>query len=142
MRKKIIGVLVFFMLTVPVISAVGMYNTNDTKEEVDAQNIEEDLTIVIYKAPGFFGVNLDITNEGTTTQNNVEWSFRTKAAMEAILQDKIIDLVSISKPTIIEPDLPNKLQESQDESNCIDCRECLSKERFAKMMLSCTQIDE
>jgi len=81
MRKKIIGVLVFFILTVPVISTVGMFNTNENKEEIDTQNIEEDLTIVIYQAPGFFGVNLDITNEGTTTLNNVEWSFRTKAAI-------------------------------------------------------------
>lgn len=81
MRKKIIGVLVFFMLTMPIISAVGMFNTNETKEEVNTQYIEEDLTIVIYKAPVSFGVNLDITNEGTTTLTDVEWSFRTKAAI-------------------------------------------------------------
>jgi 2,4-dienoyl-CoA reductase-like NADH-dependent reductase (Old Yellow Enzyme family) len=65
--------------------------------------------------------------------------FRTKKAMNAILSKNIVDLISISKPTIAESDLPNKLLKDQDESACIDCRECLSKERFGKMMLSCVQ---
>lgn len=68
--------------------------------------------------------------------------FRTRKAMNAILSENIVDLISISKPTIIEPDLPNKLMKDQDESACIDCRECLSKERFGKMMLSCAHLEK
>ncbi|NHJ47075.1 MAG: NADH:flavin oxidoreductase [Asgard group archaeon] len=67
--------------------------------------------------------------------------FRTRKAMDAILAADIVDMVSIAKPTIIEPDFPNKLRAKQKESACIDCRECVSKERFGKMMLSCAQRD-
>jgi 2,4-dienoyl-CoA reductase-like NADH-dependent reductase (Old Yellow Enzyme family) len=67
--------------------------------------------------------------------------FRTKRAMDAILCTDIVDLVSISKPTIIEPDIPNKLKAKQKESSCIDCYECVSRDRFGKMMLSCAQLD-
>jgi 2,4-dienoyl-CoA reductase-like NADH-dependent reductase (Old Yellow Enzyme family) len=67
--------------------------------------------------------------------------FRTKDAMNAILSCDVVDLISISKPTIAEPDFPNKLKTSEDKSSCLDCRECLSRERFGKMMLSCVQLD-
>lgn len=98
MREKIIGMLVFIMLSLTVISAIGAYNTNIKNEDMLKSNINEELIISLYKAPGFIGVNLDIENNGNTTLNNVEWSFRTKAAITGTgvliakkLQEGIID---------------------------------------------------
>ena len=67
---------------------------------------------------------------------------RNVSTMDAILDCNLADLISMSKPLINEPDLPNKLKEGQPESNCIDCRECVSKERFGQMMLSCAQLEK
>ena len=62
---------------------------------------------------------------------------RTKQAMENILDADVIDLISMSKPLIIESDFPNKLKQGQKRSECIDCRKCVSPERFGKQMLTC-----
>ncbi|MCK5298336.1 MAG: NADH:flavin oxidoreductase [Candidatus Heimdallarchaeota archaeon] len=67
---------------------------------------------------------------------------RNVSAMNAILDCNLADLISMSKPLINEPNLPNKLKEGQPESNCIDCRECVSRERFGHMMLSCAQLEK
>jgi len=64
---------------------------------------------------------------------------RNVSTMNAILDCNLADLISMSKPLINEPDLPNKLKKGQQKASCIDCRECLSSERFGKMMLSCAQ---
>jgi thiosulfate sulfurtransferase len=81
MKKKIIGILVFFMLSIPAISALDTNSSTETVNEVESQNLQENLSMEIYRTPVFFGVNLDITNEGTTTLNDIDWSFRTKAAI-------------------------------------------------------------
>ncbi len=62
---------------------------------------------------------------------------RTKTAMENILTTNVADLISMSKPLIIEPDFPNRLEEKQKRSECIDCRKCVSPDRFGKRMLTC-----
>jgi len=66
---------------------------------------------------------------------------RTRTVMENILEGNIVDLISMSKPLIIEPDFPNKLKREQKKSNCINCRKCVSLERFGKRMLTCAVID-
>ncbi|MBK5114332.1 MAG: NADH:flavin oxidoreductase [Candidatus Heimdallarchaeota archaeon] len=67
---------------------------------------------------------------------------RNVSTMNAILDCNLADLISMSKPLINEPDLPNKLKAGQPESNCIDCRECVSRDRFGYMMLSCAQLEK
>jgi len=67
---------------------------------------------------------------------------RNVSAMNAILDCNLADLISMSKPLINEPDFPNKLKEGQQKASCIDCRECVSEERFGKMMLSCAQLED
>lgn len=69
------------MLLLQVLSTTGAYNTTRENEKIKSSNLEEDLNIVIYKAPLSIGVNLDIENKGVTTLNNVEWSFRSKASI-------------------------------------------------------------
>jgi thiosulfate sulfurtransferase len=98
MRKKMIGPIVFILLLLPVISAIGAYNINIENKEVQKSNLEEDIDIIIYKPPFSIGVNLDIKNNGGTTLDNIEWSFRSKASitgtgifMKEILQEGIID---------------------------------------------------
>ncbi len=100
MRKKIIGSIVFFMLLSYVISAIGSYNTDKNNQEIETQNFEGGLSIVIYSAPLYFGVNIDVENTGETTLNNVEWSVRSKAAITATgiflnekLQEGIIEQI-------------------------------------------------
>jgi len=98
MKKKIIGAFVFLMLVIPVISVLGANDPNIKTKEVEKSNLEEDLNLVLYKAPGFFGVNLDIENNGATTLYDIKWSFRYKAAITGTgifinekLQENIIE---------------------------------------------------
>ena len=95
MRKKIIGAIIFLMLAIPTITALGETRDNET---TPIDNFEDDLLISLYKGPLFLGVNMDIENTGATTLNNVEWSFRTKAAITGSgllinekLQEGVID---------------------------------------------------
>lgn len=63
--------------------------------------------------------------------------FRTKAAMQAIVDRGIADLISMSRPLIREPDLVNNLKEGQEEASCLRCDACETEEVFGKAMLRC-----
>ncbi|MHA1400925.1 MAG: oxidoreductase [Candidatus Heimdallarchaeaceae archaeon] len=67
---------------------------------------------------------------------------RIRDTMDALLDEKIVDLISMSKPFIIEPDLPQKLQAGQKKSACIDCGKCISSDNFGKKMLRCFFLTE
>jgi 2,4-dienoyl-CoA reductase-like NADH-dependent reductase (Old Yellow Enzyme family) len=55
--------------------------------------------------------------------------FRTRAGMEVVLNNGLVQMVSLCRPLIAEPDLPNKLRENSDyEHACTRCRECWPKE--------------
>lgn len=62
---------------------------------------------------------------------------RSRTTMDKLLENDVVDFISMSKPFIIEPDFVKLLEEDQDKSSCIDCSECISREFFAKMMLRC-----
>ncbi|MHA1346715.1 MAG: oxidoreductase [Candidatus Heimdallarchaeaceae archaeon] len=62
---------------------------------------------------------------------------RSRTTMDALLENNVVDFISMSKPFIIEPDLVKLLEKGQDKTSCIDCGECISREIFAKMMLRC-----
>ena len=81
MKKIIIGMLIVMMLLIPTINAFGLNKINEYDEKILATNNDENIEIRIYKAPVFFGVNFDIKNNGESTINSVNWSFRTKAAI-------------------------------------------------------------
>ena len=63
--------------------------------------------------------------------------FRTKAAMQAVVDNGIADLISMSRPFINEPDLVKRLKEGQGEGYCIRCDACESNSVFSKEMLRC-----
>jgi 2,4-dienoyl-CoA reductase-like NADH-dependent reductase (Old Yellow Enzyme family) len=62
---------------------------------------------------------------------------RTTQTMEYLLENKIVDMISMSKPFINEPDFVNLISEGQDKASCIDCFKCISRSNFAKTMLRC-----
>lgn len=51
--------------------------------------------------------------------------FRSRAAMEAVLNKSDIALISLSRPLVREPDFPRKLQSGEsDVSKCVSCNMC------------------
>jgi 2,4-dienoyl-CoA reductase-like NADH-dependent reductase (Old Yellow Enzyme family) len=65
---------------------------------------------------------------------------RSKDVAEDILQKGDADLISLSRPLIREPDLPNKFLAGKERTDCISCNGCM---RFMKLdMVKCTQLDK
>ncbi len=62
---------------------------------------------------------------------------RSRSTMDNLLDNKIVDLISMSKPFINEPDFVKLLKSGQEKASCIDCRKCISREYFGKTMLRC-----
>ena len=62
---------------------------------------------------------------------------RSRSTMDALLERDVVDLISLSKPLINEPDLPILIQGGQEKASCIDCFKCISRNNFAKTMLRC-----
>jgi len=102
MRKKIILSIVCFILLLTAGTGLGINNKDMETREMKKSSLQDDISISISQAPGFFGVNLDIENLGSVTLNDVEWSFRSKAAItgtgifinEKILQGEIDEIPS------------------------------------------------
>jgi 2,4-dienoyl-CoA reductase-like NADH-dependent reductase (Old Yellow Enzyme family) len=63
--------------------------------------------------------------------------FRTKEAMQTIVDRGVADLISMSRPFIREPDLVKRLQAGKEEASCIRCDTCESDAVFSKAMLRC-----
>jgi len=108
MGKKIIGAIVFLMLVIPTISALGEVKNNKVMESENL-DLEEELSITLNPSQGFLGVNMDIKNTASTTLNNVKWSFRTKAAITGTgvfinenLQEGIIEQIGPDETKTIQ----------------------------------------
>jgi 2,4-dienoyl-CoA reductase-like NADH-dependent reductase (Old Yellow Enzyme family) len=63
--------------------------------------------------------------------------FRSLAAMKAVIDKRIADVISMSRPFIREPDLVIGLQAGQQEVGCIRCDVCEASNVFSKEMLRC-----
>ncbi len=56
-------------------------------------------------------------------------NFRARAGMEAVLENGLVQMVSLCRPLIAEPDLPDKLRENGAyEHACVRCWKCWPKE--------------
>jgi 2,4-dienoyl-CoA reductase-like NADH-dependent reductase (Old Yellow Enzyme family) len=66
--------------------------------------------------------------------------FRTKAAMQAVVERGVADLISMSRPFIREPDLVKQLN-AGEESSCLRCEACETDEVFGKEMLRCRIVE-
>lgn len=64
---------------------------------------------------------------------------RSLSVMEDLLKNSSADLISLSRPLIREPDLPNKLRAGKQKADCISCNGCM---RFNKLdVVRCTQLE-
>jgi rhodanese-related sulfurtransferase len=99
MNRIYIGMLICSLLFVPTLSVIGTINQTTLENKIQIKNelkynplISDEITASLYQAPGFIGVNLDITNTGATAMENVQWSFRSKAAITGtglLIKEKI-----------------------------------------------------
>jgi 2,4-dienoyl-CoA reductase-like NADH-dependent reductase (Old Yellow Enzyme family) len=64
---------------------------------------------------------------------------RSRGCMEAIIDMDLADMISMSRPFIMEPDLVKRLEAGQSKAACISCGACNSREVFGKNMLRCYQ---
>jgi 2,4-dienoyl-CoA reductase-like NADH-dependent reductase (Old Yellow Enzyme family) len=60
---------------------------------------------------------------------------RSKEVMESILEEGTADLISLCRPLIREPDLPNRIRNGQDKATCISCFRCWPQE--GELGISC-----
>jgi 2,4-dienoyl-CoA reductase-like NADH-dependent reductase (Old Yellow Enzyme family) len=95
-------------------------------------NIEkEDQEAYFREAAGLFAKELEIPVM-------IVGGIRSRGIAEDILQKGDADLISLSRPLIREPDLPNKFMAGKERADCISCNNCM---RFLKLdMIKCTQI--
>ena len=54
--------------------------------------------------------------------------FRSRQVMDDVLASGDVDFISLCRPFIAEPDLPNRLQQGQARSTCISGNRCWPKE--------------
>ena len=62
---------------------------------------------------------------------------RSLTCMNALIEKRVADIISMSRPFIRESDLVRRLMSGQSVSTCNSCNLCGSDEVFAKMMLRC-----
>lgn len=63
---------------------------------------------------------------------------RSRSVMEDVLQKWEADLISLSRPLIREPELPDKFREGKEKADCISCNGCM---KFQKLdVVRCVQI--
>jgi 2,4-dienoyl-CoA reductase-like NADH-dependent reductase (Old Yellow Enzyme family) len=54
---------------------------------------------------------------------------RSKDVMEMLLQEKQVDMVSMCRPFVCEPDFVIRIKNGQEKSKCANCNQCLNKFR-------------
>jgi 2,4-dienoyl-CoA reductase-like NADH-dependent reductase (Old Yellow Enzyme family) len=65
---------------------------------------------------------------------------RSLPVMEEVLEKGEADLISLARPLIREPDLPNKFREGKEKADCISCNGCM---RFLKLnRVKCVCIEQ
>ncbi len=82
-----------------------------------------------HKNEGYFVRTAAAIADAVSCPVIVVGGFRSLDTMEAVLNQTKIELISISRPVLREPDLPRKMQ--QDESyisRCVSCNACYSSE--------------
>lgn len=63
---------------------------------------------------------------------------RSRAVMEEVLQKGEADLISLARPLIREPGLPNKFRKGTEKADCISCNGCMD---FGKLdVVECIQL--
>lgn len=63
---------------------------------------------------------------------------RSRSVMEDVLRKGEADLISLARPLIREPDLPNKFKEGKEKADCISCNGCMDFEKLN--VVKCIQL--
>lgn len=63
---------------------------------------------------------------------------RSRAVMEDVLRKGEADLISLARPLIREPELPNKFREGKEVADCISCNGCMEFEKID--VVECIQL--
>ena len=112
------------------ISGGGVGRRNDLRAR--AMSDDPDLAEAV-----FVGHAAKIREATGSTPMALVNGIRSLRCMEAIVGKGVADLISMSRPFIMEPDLVKKLEAGQPAAACTSCGLCQSRDVFAKMMLRC-----
>ena len=75
MKNKGVTITIFMLLTLSIATATTYAATDPTTQTTP---MEEDISMTLYAAPLYAGVNMDVTNNGNTTLTDLPWHFRAK----------------------------------------------------------------
>jgi 2,4-dienoyl-CoA reductase-like NADH-dependent reductase (Old Yellow Enzyme family) len=65
---------------------------------------------------------------------------RSRGVAEEMLEKGYADLISMSRPLIREPDLPEKFRAGKDKADCISCNGCMNFRKLDKV--KCVQLEK
>lgn len=77
----------------------------------------------------YFRKEAQIVREAASCPILLVGGMRSREVMEEILENGEADFISLSRPLIREPDLPNLLKKGKERSDCISCNGCLRNSR-------------
>ncbi len=64
--------------------------------------------------------------------------FRSREVMQSVLEESSAGFISLCRPLIREPDLPNRLRDGQKAATCISCNQCWPRE--GELGISCHHV--
>lgn len=104
-----------------------------SKEGIDSIEVSGNGTSVsgirAHKNEAYFGGFAAALAEEVDTPVILVGGLRAKDTIEAVLANTKIELISLSRPLLREPDWPNKLRSGKSTiSKCISCNRCYSSE--------------
>lgn len=79
---------------------------------------------------GYFVPAAELVADAVSCPVMVVGGFRSLDTMESVINDSKIELISLSRPLLREPDLPLKMQaDSSYVSKCVSCNRCYSSDK-------------
>jgi len=107
----------------------GMYDSDQQTAKPDIVSIDEE---------AYFRDAGRVFKERLSVPVILVGGMRSRSVMEEVLQKGVADLISLARPLIREPDLPNKLKEGKAKADCISCNGCMEFEKLD--VVKCVQL--
>ncbi|HWR58130.1 MAG TPA: NADH:flavin oxidoreductase [Thermodesulfovibrionales bacterium] len=107
----------------------GMYESGRKTAQPDIMRREEEAYFRRYG--GMFKSKLEIPVM-------LVGGMRSQSVMEDVLQKGEADMISIARPLIREPNLPNRLKEGKEKADCISCNGCMEVQKLD--VVKCVQL--
>ncbi len=109
----------------------GIYESGNKTAQLNIMNVDQEA--YFRRASRLFKMKLGVPVM-------LVGGIRSSSLAEDVLQKGDADLISMSRPLIREPDLPNKFRAGKDKADCISCNGCM---KFQKLdVVRCTQLDK